>query len=595
MTLWRELAFGPVAQLREPRRDKRMPPAEAVRRHVRPGQLLNPCSLQTRPVALLHEICRQFAGRDPRFGFVSSSLSGNYLQLLELGLVRRAIQSFAGEGYPTPGPSPVVARAQAAGLELENWTMLTISQRLLAGAQGVGATTTRSLVGSDLAGELEAQGLFRELPDPTDPGRRLGLIPACRPDLALVHVWAADAAGNAVCFPPYQENVYGALAAQQGVLLSCEQIVSTDFVRRHAHLVRIPAERVLSVSQVPYGSHPYGNYARGVPEFQAYANDYAFMREHRAAQEREADYAAWVREWILDVADPEAYREKLGRARFDALHAAADPESWRAELESHAASLDEARPANAIEEMIVQGGREVARRIESQGFRTVLSGVGQAMLMAWLASHLLRDSDAEFALMAETGMYGHDPRPADPFLLNYRNLPTTTLLTDVIEALGLHGCGGANRCLATIGAGQLDRFGNVNSSRGRDGGFLVGSGGANDIVSQAQETLVAAVQRRASFAPAVDFVTSPGARVRCVVSTHGRFEKDPGAAHGELVLTGWFAAAGADEAAVVREIRERSGFEPRIAPRLERLAPATPAEIAWLRIYDPERSFLGRA
>lgn len=595
MSSWRALASGPVAQLRESRRDKRMPPAEAVRRFVRPGQTLNPCSLQTRPVALLHEICRQFAGRDPRFDFVSSSLSGNYLQLLHLGLVRRAIQSYAGEGYPTPGPSPIVARALARGLELENWTMLTISQRLLAGAQGVGATTTRSLVGSDLARELEAQGLFRELPDPFTPGARLGLIPACRPDLALVHVWAADAAGNAVCFPPYQENVYGALAATQGVLLSCERIVSTDFVRRHAHLVRIPAERVLSVSELPYGSHPYGNYARGISDFQPYANDYAFMREHRRAQESEADYDAWLREWILGVPDSEAYRAKLGRARIDALHAAADPESWRAELESHAASLDAAGPANPIEEMIVQGGREIARRIESRGFRTVLSGVGQAMLMAWLASHLLRDSGAEFALMAETGMYGHDPRPADPFLLNYRNLPTTTLLTDVIEALGLHACGGQNRCLATLGAGQLDRFGNINSSRGRDGGFLVGSGGANDLASAAEELLVAAVQRRASFAEKVDYVTSPGARVRCVVSTLGRFEKDPSAAQGELVLTGWFAGASADEASAVQRIREQCGFEPRIAPRLERLAAATPAEIAWVRIYDPERSFLGRA
>jgi acyl CoA:acetate/3-ketoacid CoA transferase alpha subunit/acyl CoA:acetate/3-ketoacid CoA transferase beta subunit len=595
MSGWRELVDGPVAQLRESRRDKRVTVAEAVRRFVRPGQCLNPCALQTRPVALLHEICRQFAGRDPGFDFVSSALSGNYLQLAAFGLLRRAIQAYAGEGYPTPGPSPVVARALARGLALENWTMLTISQRLFAGAQGVSATTTRSLVNSDLGRELEAQGLFREVPDPFRAGETLGLLPAIRPDLALVHVWAADAAGNAVCFPPYQENVYGAFGAREGVMLTCERIVSSDFVRRHAHLVRIPAERVISVSEVPYGSHPYGNYARGVPEFRAYANDYAFMREHRRAQDREADYDAWLRDWILEPKTPEAYREKLGRAHFEALHAAADPESWRSELELHAAQLDLARPANAIEEMIVQGGREIARRIEARGFRTVLSGVGQAMLMAWLASHLLRDSGAEFALMAETGMYGHDPRPADPFLLNYRNLPTTTLLTDIVEALGIHACGGSNRCLATLGAGQLDRFGNINSSRARDGGFLVGSGGANDLASAAEELFIAAVQRRGTFCEKVDFVTSPGARVRCVVSTLGRFERDPASANGELVLTGWFAAGGPDEASVVAKIREHCGFEPRIAPRLERLAPATPEEIAWVRIYDPERSFLGRA
>ena len=64
-------------------------------------------------------------------------------------IAERAIVSFAGEGYPTPGPSPITARALARGrLELENWTMLTISQRLLAGAMGVPFLTTRSIAGS---------------------------------------------------------------------------------------------------------------------------------------------------------------------------------------------------------------------------------------------------------------------------------------------------------------------------------------------------------------------------------------------------------------------------------------------------------------
>ena len=75
---------------------------------------LNPVALQSRPVAALHELIRQFSGSQPDFELVSSSLSGNYLQLVGAGLLRRAVVSFAGEGYPTPGPSPVVARALAA-------------------------------------------------------------------------------------------------------------------------------------------------------------------------------------------------------------------------------------------------------------------------------------------------------------------------------------------------------------------------------------------------------------------------------------------------------------------------------------------------
>jgi acyl CoA:acetate/3-ketoacid CoA transferase alpha subunit len=593
MSLWRDIIDRRVSKVHESERDKRMELSEAIHRFVRPGMKINPCSLQSRPVAALYELCRQFAGEAPEFEFISSSLSGNYLQLVHLGLLKRAIVSFAGEGYPTPGPSPVTARALARGrLELENWTMLTISQRLLAGAMGVPFLTTRSIAGSTLAEELEGAGGFAEIPDPFEPGRTQGVIRAYNPDISFVHAWAADRAGNAVCFPPYQENIYGALAAREGVIVTAHKLVSTDFVRRHAHLVRVPAEVVLAVSEVPFGSHPYGNYCEGSPELIPYANDYDFMGEHREAQDDEERYADWVREWILDLENQDQYLAKLGADRIERLHFLARAGSWREELEKHAATLDEARPAGPVEEMIVQGARAISARIKARGYKTVLSGVGQAALMAWLAAHRLREEGVEFAMVAETGMYGHDPRPGDPFLLNYWNLPTTTLLTDVFEALGLHGCGATNQCLATMGAGQIDRFGNVNSTLSESGHFIVGSGGANDIASAAQEIVVLATQRRQTFVERVGYVTSPGTRIDCVISTMGRFEKRGGET---LVLTGYFRSAGADRDEIVSEIRDRCGWDLQVADDLEELAPATPEELAMLRVFDPERNFLGKA
>jgi acyl CoA:acetate/3-ketoacid CoA transferase alpha subunit/acyl CoA:acetate/3-ketoacid CoA transferase beta subunit len=590
MALWRDVIERRIARVHDSRQDKRMSIAEAVRRFVRPGIKLHPVSLHTRPTALCHEICRQFAGKDPRFELVGSSLAGTYLELAALGLLRRAVVSFAGEGYPTPGPSPIIARATADGLEIENWTMLTMSLRLLAGAMGVPFLPTRSISGSSIADENAGLGTFAEIDDPFEPGHRQGVVRAYRPDLAFMHVWAADPAGNAVCFPPHQENVYGAIGAREGVILSAHHVVDTDFVRRYSHLVRIPAELVVAVCEAPYGSHPYGNYAQGAPELEAHANDYPFMREHRRAQDSREAYERWLHEWVLDVPDHAAYLAKLGPERIRRLHKLAAPESWREELEEHAAALDAARPAGAVEEMIIQGAREAAHRIRAGRIRTVLSGVGQATLLAWLASHFLRDEGVEFAMMAETGMYGHDPRPADPFLINYRNMPTTTLLTDIFEILGMHGGGASNRCLATIGAGQLDRHGNINSTRGRDGGHLVGSGGANDIASSAQEVVVVAAQRRETFAPKLEYVTTPGTRVSCVISTMGRFEKRGG----ELVLTGWFESAAPTREAAIARIRERCGWDLMVADELEALAPPTEEELALLRVYDPERFFLGK-
>jgi hypothetical protein len=203
----------------------------------------------------------------------------------------------------------------------------------------------------------------------------------------------------------------------------------------------------------------------------------------------------------------------------------------------------------------------------------------------------LRREGIEFAMMAETGIYGHDPRPSDPFVFNYRNLPTATLLTDIFETLGLHTGGATNDCLGTIGAGQIDRRGNVNSTRGADGRFIVGSGGANDIASAARETLVVAQQRRGTFVDKVDYITSPGRHVRVVVSTMGRFEKRGGE---DLILTGYFGMNGFDAEGAVREIKERCGWPLAVADDLEALPPPTPEEVALVRVFDPERFFLGK-
>lgn len=592
MSQWREVVARRLASIHDSAVDKRMDLADAIRRFVRPGMKINPVTMQARPQAAMYEICRRYAGLSPGFEFISSALSGSYLQLAHLGLLREAVVSFAGEGYPTPGPSPVTRWALERGdFEIENWTMLTIAQRLLAGAMGVPFLTTRSLTGSSLATERQATGDYAELPDPFVAGGVQGVIRAYRPDIAFVHVWAADRAGNAVCFPPFQENVYGALAARQGVVLTAHKLVSTDFIRRHSHLVRIPAGIVLSVSEVPYGSHPYGNYSTGIPQLRAYANDYAFMKEHREAQSARDRYDDWIGEWILDTRDQDAYLARLGNERLRAIHRAAEPDSWQEDLQRHSATLDQERPAGSVEEMIVQAAREAARRIATNGYRAVLAGAGQASLMCWLAAHLLRGEGVEFALLAETGMYGFDPRPGDPFLTSYRNLPTCTMLTDVFEALGLHGCGGANACMGTIGAGEIDRHGNVNSTRTATGEFLVGSGGANDIVTSAAETVVVAVQRAQTFVERVSYVTSPGTKVRCVISTMGRFEKRGG---DELVLTGYFAAMGRDRAQAVAAIRQRCGWDLKVSDELQELQPASAEELSLLRVFDPERFFLGK-
>jgi acyl CoA:acetate/3-ketoacid CoA transferase beta subunit len=148
-----------------------------------------------------------------------------------------------------------------------------------------------------------------------------------------------------------------------------------------------------------------------------------------------------------------------------------------------------------------------------------------------------------------------------------------------------------NRCLGVLGAGPVDRAGNLNSTLLPGRRYLTGSGGANDVGSTAAEVLVAASQDRQRFVDKVGYVTAPGRAVRTVVSQLGIFEKaEP---HGDLVLTAYLPTAGATAEAAVEAIRAACGWELRVAPALAAELPPTAEELRLLRAFDPRRQFLG--
>ena len=75
-----------------------------------------------------------------------------------------------------------------------------------------------------------------------------------------------------------------------------------------------------------------------------------------------------------------------------------------------------------------------------------------------------------------------------------------------------------------------------------------------------------------------------------VTTNFGRFEKRDG----ELVLTGYVESAGPDREGVLAEIRSRCALELQVAEDLEALGPPGGGELALLRMFDPDRLFLGR-
>jgi acyl CoA:acetate/3-ketoacid CoA transferase beta subunit len=376
--------------------------------------------------------------------------------------------------------------------------------------------------------------------------------------------------------------VWGALAARRGAIVTVEQVV--DDLRPWSHLVRIPAHRVLAVCEATMGAHPGGLFTRDLP-VEGYGEDYEFWVDARAASRRD-DFDEWIRHWVLEVDGQREYVARLGRDRVAALRAKAAPDSWRADEAVSVPDLD--APPNRWETAAVYGARHLADRVRVLGAHAVLAGAGVANLSAWLGVAEARSDGCDVQLTAEIGLWGYDPTPADPFVLNHRNFPRSTMLGDAGLVLGTLVGGPGTTTVACLGGAQVDRVGNINSTLVPDGPFLVGSGGGNDVASVAAEAIVVATLTRERTPPECGYVTSPGRNVRALVTDLGTFEKADG---DELVLT----AVPAGEGTIGERIdaaRAACGWDLPVAGEVRELSAPTTDEITALRRWDPRGWFL---
>jgi len=147
--------------------------------------------------------------------------------------------------------------------------------------------------------------------------------------------------------------------------------------------------------------------------------------------------------------------------------------------------------------------------------------------------------------------------------------------------------GPGTRTVACLGAAQVDRDGNLNSTLIPGGPFLVGSGGANDVASRAGACVVVALARPDRLVERVGFVTSPGQRVVSVVTDLGVLRRLDGALRIAAVPVGPGPVSER-----VRALAAACGWDVAVASSVRELDAVTDDEVLALRRYDPERLFL---
>jgi glutaconate CoA-transferase subunit B len=199
----------------------------------------------------------------------------------------------------------------------------------------------------------------------------------------------------------------------------------------------------------------------------------------------------------------------------------------------------------------------------------------------------------DIVLIYESGTIGTKPSVL-PLSIGDPELCETALTTVSVPEMFAYWLQGGRITVGFLGAAQLDRFGNINTTVIGDYAHpkvrLPGGGGAPEIAGSCREVFVIVAQTARSFVPRVDFITSFGHgagtdhRSRLGIGTTGPtlvvtdlclLRPDPGTK--ELVVTSIHPG-------VTREmIAERTGWPIRFAADVATTPPPDPRALSVLR------------
>lgn len=249
------------------------------------------------------------------------------------------------------------------------------------------------------------------------------------------------------------------------------------------------------------------------------------------------------------------------------------------------------------EYMAIATGRELR-----DGELAIL-GVGLSMLAGYFAQ---KNHAPNMTCFTEGGIFGSTPIGGLPWGIECNRISANaTSFTNALDALACIVASG--RCdVGIIGAAQIDKFGNVNTTgiwKGetpwRAGKYVLpavrlnGSGGANEISVGCKRYLIMAAHEKKRFADKVDYISSPGyinggkdrekyhfpgGGPSAIITTLGILRPDP--VTKEFYLDSYFAYSS------VEEIKESTGWALKVSPNVGVVPEPTEAELRNLREVD---------
>ncbi len=236
-------------------RDKRMSLKEAVSRFVKNGDnvAIGGFVDVRQPVATAMEMARQ-GFKDLTLSWHSAGMGPEILAGAMLAwpdhcsIKRIELAYWAHEGF---GLSPAWRiLAEKSMVEFEDWSNYNMSARFKAGAMGLPFLPLRSPLGGDIKNTSRTK-----IMDCPFTGRKMALVPASNPNVALIHVQAADMYGNCIIRGSLGTDPEIAMGAAH-TIVTCEQLVSHELLTKNPNEICVPFAAVDAVVHVPFGAYP---------------------------------------------------------------------------------------------------------------------------------------------------------------------------------------------------------------------------------------------------------------------------------------------------------------------------------------------------
>ncbi len=230
------------------------------------------------PMVALYEIIRQ-GKRDLD---ISAHPGCHDVDLLAAaGCIRRVDRAYGG-GHEVRGLSPAFRRAVEEGrIKVVEWSNASLAWRFKAAAMGLPFLPSRVMLGTDTFKHSAARII--ECPF---TGMKLCLVPACFPDISIIHVHRCDRYGNAQIDGTTVEDIDIAKASRR-LIITTEELVETERIRRRPWETAIPYYHVDAVIEAQWGAHPTNMPLR-----------YYFDEEHISEWLRTAKTAEGAREFL---------------------------------------------------------------------------------------------------------------------------------------------------------------------------------------------------------------------------------------------------------------------------------------------------------